>query len=116
MNEDCIFCKIAKRQIPAKLEYEDKEFIAFSDINPQAPVHIIIIPKQHIDRVSDLINPEHKNLVSNVVFIANELAKKKGISESGYRLVINCNEGAGQSIFHLHLHLLGGRVMTWPPG
>lgn len=112
---DCIFCKIANKQIPAKFEYENDEVVAFNDINPQAPVHIIVIPKSHIERVSDL-DLKHRDLITNLMLVANELAKKKKIADSGYRIVMNCNEGAGQSVFHLHLHLLGGRPMNWPPG
>ncbi len=115
INNDCIFCKIVSRQIPASIEYFNDEVIAFNDVNPQAPVHIIIVPKLHIEKVSDL-DLSHRNLIANLVLVANELAKKKNINESGYRIVINCNKGAGQSVFHLHLHLLGGRPMNWPPG
>lgn len=115
VNKDCIFCKMVNKQIPAKFEYENDEVVAFNDINPQAPVHIIVIPKSHIGRVSDL-DLKHRDLITNLVLVANELAKKKKIADSGYRIVMNCNEGAGQSVFHLHLHLLGGRPMNWPPG
>ena len=112
---DCIFCKIVAKQIPAKVAYEDPEILAFHDINPQAPVHIQIIPKVHIARVSEL-TLENAPVLSQLVFTANRLAKESGIAEPGYRLVINCNPGAGQSVYHLHLHLLGGRPMRWPPG
>ena len=115
MSKDCIFCKIANKHLPASFEYENDQTVAFGDVNPQAPVHIIIIPKDHIEKVSDL-DLKHRDLVINLILVANELAKKKNISDSGYRIVINCNREAGQSVFHLHLHLLGGRPMKWPPG
>lgn len=115
MPADCIFCKIVNKQIPARFEYENDQVVAFNDVNPQAPAHIIIIPKAHIERVSDL-DLKDRDLITELVLVANELAKKKNISDSGYRLVINCNRGAGQSVFHLHLHLLGGRALQWPPG
>ena len=112
---DCVFCKIAAKQIPAKIAHEDAELLAFHDINPQAPVHIQIIPKKHIARVSELTS-ETAPVISRLVLAANRLAGELGIAEPGYRLVINCNPGAGQSVYHLHLHLLGGRAMKWPPG
>ncbi len=115
MTNDCIFCKIVAKEIPAKIAYEDDAVVAFHDINPQAPVHLQIIPKQHVARVSDL-TPETVDLSSKLVLTANRLAKEFSISEPGYRLVINCNPGAGQSVYHLHLHLLGGRPLRWPPG
>ena len=106
VDQDCIFCKIANRQVPARFEYENDSVIAFSDVNPQAPVHILIIPKQHIEKVSDL-DLKHRDLMAEMILVANELAKKKSIADSGYRLVINCNKNAGQAVSHLHLHLLG---------
>ena len=112
---DCLFCKIAAKEIPAKIAYEDPEVVAFHDINPQAPVHIQIIPKHHIARVSELTE-ETVPSITPLVLVANQLARQFGIAEPGYRLVINCNPAAGQSIYHLHLHLLGGRPMRWPPG
>jgi histidine triad (HIT) family protein len=115
INNNCIFCKIANKQIPTDFEYQNDEVVAFKDINPQAPIHIIIIPKDHIERVSDL-DLQHRNLIADLILVANELAKKKNIKDTGYRLVINCNKDAGQAVFHLHLHLLGGRPMHWPPG
>ena len=111
---DCIFCKIVNKEVPSSIVYEDEEIIAFNDINPQAPVHIIIIPKKHIPRVSDL-KEEDAFLVGKLIIVAKKLAKEKGI-EDGYRLVCNCNPGAGQSVFHIHFHLLGGRQFSWPPG
>lgn len=112
---DCLFCKIVNKEIPAEVAYEDDTVVAFHDINPQAPVHIQIIPREHIARVSDL-TPETEPLVGILVRVANRLAKEFKIAEPGYRLVVNCNPGAGQSVYHLHLHLLGGRPMRWPPG
>ena len=112
---DCIFCKIAAKQIPAKIAYEDEDLVAFHDINPKAPVHIQIIPKQHIARVSEL-SEENAGLMGKLVLTANQLAKEFKVADPGYRLVVNCNAAAGQSVYHLHLHLLGGRPMTWPPG
>lgn len=115
MTPECIFCKIVSKKIPAKIAYEDEEVVAFHDINPQAPVHIQVIPKHHIARVSEL-TAETLPLVGTLVRTANRLAKECAISEPGYRLVMNCNAAAGQSVYHLHLHLLGGRPMRWPPG
>ena len=112
---DCLFCKIAAKQIPAKIAFEDAETVAFHDIHPMAPVHLQIIPKKHIARVSDLTT-ETGGLVGRLVLIANRLAGEMGVAQPGYRLVINCNPAAGQSVYHLHLHLLGGRPLGWPPG
>lgn len=114
MAKECIFCKIAKKEIPSSIVYEDEEIVAFNDINPQAPVHIIIIPRKHIPRVIDL-EENDAPLIGKLFIIAKNLAKEKNIEE-GYRLIINCNPGAGQSVFHIHLHLLGGRKFSWPPG
>lgn len=112
---DCLFCKIAAKEIPAKIVHEDEELVAFEDISPQAPVHLLVIPRQHISRLNDL-EPEHDELVGKIVRLAKKLAKERDIDQAGYRVVMNCNEGAGQSVFHIHLHLLGGRAMQWPPG
>jgi len=112
---ECIFCKIVSKEIPAKIAYEDDGVVAFHDINPQAPVHIQIIPKEHIERVSDL-TAETVPVVDQLILVANQLAQQMQVAKPGYRLVINCNPGAGQSVYHLHLHLLGGRPMQWPPG
>ena len=112
---DCLFCKIAVKAIPAKIAYEDSDLLAFHDIRPQAPVHIQIIPKRHISRVSELGEVE-VGLMGKLVLAANRLAKEFKVDEAGYRLVVNCNAAAGQSVYHLHLHLLGGRAMSWPPG
>jgi histidine triad (HIT) family protein len=115
MQNDCLFCKIAIKKIPSSIVYEDEKVFAFNDINPQAPVHILIIPKEHIERTYD-IDRNHFPLLGEMFLIANKLAKEKNIDQRGYRLVVNCNPEAGQSVFHFHLHLLGGRPMRWPPG
>lgn len=113
--KDCLFCNIASGAIPAKIIYKDDWVVAFDDINPQAKHHKIIIPLKHIATVND-INVEDKELIGHMTMTAANLAKELGIAEQGYRLVMNCNAGAGQTIFHIHIHLLGGRTMTWPPG
>ncbi len=115
MNKDCIFCKIANRQIKTEIVYENDSVLAFKDLNPQAPVHLLIIPKTHIEKISDL-NQGNKNLAAELVMAANEIAVKYKISETGYRLVFNCGPDAGQAVFHIHLHLLGARTPIWPPG
>ncbi len=112
---ETIFSKIINREIPADILYEDDDVLAFSDVSPQAPVHFLVIPKQAIATVND-IQPQQAELVGKMVLAAQKLAKEKGVSDDGYRLVMNCNEGAGQTVFHIHLHVLGGRPMTWPPG
>lgn len=112
---DCLFCKIAKGEIPAKLVYQDDQIVAFDDINPQAPHHKIIIPRQHIATINDL-QPEHDKLVGQMMLVARHLADELNIAEDGYRVVMNCNSHGGQSVYHIHLHLLGGRRLTWPPG
>ena len=108
---DCIFCKIVDGEIPAKVLYQDEKVIAFPDINPLAPVHLLIIPRKHIPSLADL-SEDDSSLVGEMVNIANQLAKREGISESGYRLVINCGQQGGQGVAHLHLHLLGGRQLS----
>ena len=112
---DCLFCKIAAKEIPSKVVYEDDRIMAFQDVNPQAPTHDLLIPKKHIDRVAD-INEEDGGLLGELIFRAKEIAQEKKLSDSGFRLVFNSGAGAGQTVFHIHLHLLGGRDMTWPPG
>ena len=112
---DCVFCKIAKQEIKSELLYNDGEIVAFRDINPQAPTHILIIPVEHIPKISD-VKENQKELIGKMLLAANELAKKEKTDEAGYRLVWNCGADAGQEVFHIHLHLLGGRKMTWPPG
>lgn len=112
---DCLFCKMVSGEIPPDKVYEDDEVLAFRDINPQAPTHILIIPKTHISTTNDL-EKEHAPLVGQLFLTAKRIAGQEGLSEPGYRMVLNCNAEAGQTVFHLHLHLLGGRPMTWPPG
>ena len=112
---DCIFCKITSKKIPARIIYEDERSVAFEDIAPQAPVHTLIVPKKHVATVLD-VTPEDHGLVGHLFKVAATIAKEKGISEKGFRLVMNTNADAGQTVFHLHLHLLGGRAMQWPPG
>jgi histidine triad (HIT) family protein len=112
---DTIFTKIINKEIPAEIVYEDDEVLAFNDINAQAPVHILIIPKREIPTLNDL-NPEDELLIGKLVYRASQIAKELGISKDGYRVLFNCNEGAGQTVFHIHLHLLGGRKLNWPPG
>lgn len=112
---NCIFCKIAQGEIPSKIVYQDDKMVAFEDNNPQAPTHLLLVPKEHIATLNEL-NEDHAALVSDLILNAKKLAKELGIDESGYRLVLNCNAEGGQSVYHLHLHLLGGRSMHWPPG
>jgi len=112
---DCLFCKIASGDIPASIVYEDDDLVAFNDIRPQAPKHVLIIPKKHIATINDT-NSSHQTLLGRMVLSAKAIAKELQISDSGYRLLFNVNSGGGQEVYHIHLHLLGGRQMTWPPG
>ncbi|MDI6869960.1 MAG: histidine triad nucleotide-binding protein [Bacillota bacterium] len=112
---ECLFCRIAAKEIPAQVVYEDELIIAFRDINPQAPVHLLIIPKGHVASVRE-IDEAHPLVAGRLLRVARDLAKQEGVAESGYRLVVNTGQDAGQAIAHLHLHLLGGRAMGWPPG
>lgn len=112
---DCLFCKIAQGEIPSEIVYEDDRVVAFKDISPQAPVHLLIIPRRHIATLAD-IRADDAELIGQMHVVATQLAEEHGVAESGYRAVINCREDGQQSVFHLHLHLLGGRKMTWPPG
>lgn len=112
--QDCIFCKIANGTINSNKVYEDEKVIAFHDLDPQAPVHVLIVPKTHIVSVNDL-NDENLHLISHIFKVAKKLAKELNI-DSGYRIVNNCGAEAGQSVWHIHFHLLGGRKMKWPPG
>lgn len=111
-----IFSKIINKEIPADVVFESENILAFKDINPQAPVHILIIPKIEIPKVTDLNGKEHAALLGEMTDVANKLAKDMGIAEEGFRLVFNCGDNGGQEVYHLHLHLLGGRQMKWPPG
>jgi histidine triad (HIT) family protein len=112
---DCLFCKILDGNIPADIVYESDGAIAFRDINPQAPTHVLIIPRKHIATINDL-DHEDDSVVGGLYLAAQAIARQEGLTEDGYRVVMNCGEGAGQSVFHIHLHLLGGRPMHWPPG
>jgi len=114
-GKNCLFCRIIKGEIPSQIVYESPEILGFRDINPQAPTHILLVPRQHIATTNDL-EDAHAEIIGKLVLVARDLAKKEGISEAGYRLVFNCNRNAGQAVFHIHLHLLGGRVFSWPPG
>ena len=111
-----IFSRIINKEIPAAIVYETENVLAFKDINPQAPVHILIIPKIEIPKVTDLNGTEHSKLLGEMIDAANKIAKDLGIAEDGFRLVFNCGNNGGQEVYHLHLHLLGGRKMKWPPG
>ena len=112
---DCLFCRIRDGEIPCDKVYEDDDVLAFRDINPQAPTHILIIPKKHIATVNDFTD-EDQAVAGRLMLVAKQIAADEGVEEDGYRLVMNCNEGAGQDVFHIHMHLLGGRGFGWPPG
>jgi histidine triad (HIT) family protein len=112
---ECLFCKIVAGQIPGAVVYESDHVVAFKDINPQAPTHVLIVPRRHIASLNDL-EPADDAIVGELVRTAAAIAKKNGHAEGGYRTVFNCNADAGQTVFHIHLHVLGGRKMTWPPG
>lgn len=114
-NDSCLFCKIARKEIPAKIVYEDEDVVAFDDIKPQAPLHVLIIPRTHIAKVADL-DDKDAIIVGKLVVAAKKIALARGMQESGYRIVLNCNKDAGQEVFHIHAHLLGGRKFAWPPG
>ncbi|MGE5299359.1 MAG: histidine triad nucleotide-binding protein [Acidobacteriota bacterium] len=112
---DCLFCRIIAKKTPAKIIYDDEDVTAFEDVNPQAPVHTLIVPKKHLSTTLD-ITEEDNELIGRLFMVANRVAMEKGIAERGFRLVMNTNPEAGQSVYHIHLHLLGGRPMHWPPG
>ena len=112
---DCLFCKIAAGQIPATLVYQDDRIVAFKDLNPQAPMHVLVIPRRHIPSLNDLAKGDDV-LVGEMIRRAASLAAEQGYADRGYRTVFNCNADAGQTVFHIHLHVLGGRAMSWPPG
>ena len=111
----CLFCQIAEGKVPATIVHQDDRLVAFEDVNPQAPVHILIVPRKHIPTGLDL-ETDDKDLVGDIFLLAARLARERGIASDGYRVVLNTNAGAGQSVYHLHYHLLGGRMMSWPPG
>ncbi len=112
---ECIFCRIIAQQSPARIEYQDEQAVAFHDIHPQAPVHILVVPRKHIARLQDM-EAEDECLIGHLLYVAKRLAEKQNLAQPGYRLVINNGRYGGQAIFHLHVHLLGGRPMRWPPG
>ena len=114
-NENCLFCKILSGDIPAELVYESETAVAFRDINPQAPTHVLVIPRKHISTIND-IEADDEAIIGSLYTAAREIAAQEGIAEDGYRAVMNCNEGAGQTVFHIHLHVVGGRQLGWPPG
>lgn len=110
---DCLFCKMVSGEIQPDVVYENDQVLAFRDIDPQAPTHILVIPKQHISTINDL---EDESIAGQLIMAAKNIAGSEGIAEDGYRTVINCNQQGGQAVYHLHLHLIGGRQMSWPPG
>ena len=112
---NCLFCRIVSGEIPASKVYEDDRLVAFTDINPQAPMHVLVVPRTHIATLNDL-DASHDGLVGEMVRRAAQIAGERGYAPGGYRTVFNCNADAGQTVFHIHLHVLGGRTMTWPPG
>jgi histidine triad (HIT) family protein len=112
---DCLFCRIAAGEIPATLVHQDERLIAFKDINPQAPLHVLVVPRRHIATLNDLADTDD-GLVGEMLRRAAAIAAASGYSQRGYRTVFNCNADAGQTVFHIHLHVLGGRAFTWPPG
>ena len=114
-EQDCLFCKIVAGDIPADIIFDSDTAIAFRDINPQAPTHVLVIPRKHIATINDLDEADRET-VGDLYLAARDIARQEGIAEEGYRAVMNCNAGAGQTVFHIHLHILGGRPLTWPPG
>ena len=115
MGTDCLFCKIIAGDIPATIRYEDSHLVVFADIDPQAPHHFLIVPKKHIRTTLDL-TAEDNELIGHVYQVAGKLADDLGIAKEGFRVINNCNEAGGQTVWHIHFHFLGGRDMTWPPG
>ena len=113
--DNCIFCKIVKKEIPAKVVYEDEAILAFEDLHPKAPTHVLIIPKDHFASLND-VPEDRSDLLAHVLIKARQIAQNRGIAESGYRIVLNTARDSGQDVFHIHFHLLGGRKMSWPPG
>lgn len=113
MSDDCIFCKIAAKAIPVTPVYEDEEFLAFRDLNPQAPVHVLLIPRAHYPTIMEM---EDSGLMGRALRAVQETARALGLAEEGFRVVINCRDNGGQTVYHVHIHILGGRFMQWPPG
>jgi histidine triad (HIT) family protein len=114
-DQNCLFCKIVEGGIPAEVIYQDDQSVAFRDINPQAPVHVLIVPRKHVASLSKMTRDD-ETTVGHLFHVAGEIARQEGVADSGFRTVINTGEGAGQSVFHVHVHLLGGRGLHWPPG
>jgi histidine triad (HIT) family protein len=113
MTDTCLFCRIIRREIPATIVWEDAHALAFRDIDPKAPTHVLLVPKMHVASLNDATDPI---MLGRLMLAAREIAAEEGVAESGYRVVVNTGTGAGQTVFHLHLHLLGGRKFSWPPG
>jgi histidine triad (HIT) family protein len=113
MADKCLFCQIVRKEVPAKFIVETPECVAFHDINPQAPTHVVVVPKEHMPSLNAARNP---TIVGKMLLVGADVAKREGVAETGYRAVINTNAAAGQTVSHIHLHILGGRPMTWPPG
>ena len=113
MTESCLFCRIVRREIPAKVIHEDEHTLAFRDIDPKAPTHVLVIPKEHVPSLNEVTDAAQ---VGRLMLVAAQIAKAEGIAEEGYRMVVNSGANAGQTVFHVHLHLLGGRRLSWPPG
>jgi len=113
MANDCLFCRIIRKEIPASIVAETDGFVAFRDINPQAPVHVVLVPREHVPSLNEARDAE---LIGRLSLLAADIARSEGIADTGYRTVINTNRDAGQTVFHVHMHLLGGRPMGWPPG
>ena len=114
--DNCIFCKIIRREVPAKIVYEDPTSVAIEDIHPQAPVHLLVLPRKHLESLGAVKPEEDELLIGHLQAVAAQLARERGVESRGYRTVINNGSGAGQSVYHLHVHVLGGRVFHWPPG
>ncbi|WP_018862820.1 MULTISPECIES: histidine triad nucleotide-binding protein [unclassified Thioalkalivibrio] len=112
---DCIFCKIVAGDIPAKVVFEDDQVLAFEDLNPQAPTHVLVIPKQHIATLNEL-SAETAPVIGHMTHVAAQIARDREFAENGYRTVMNCNQDGGQTVYHVHMHVLGGRALSWPPG
>ena len=114
-DPDCLFCKFVTGEMQPEVVHQNEDVLAFRDINPQAPTHVLIVPKRHIPTINDLTDADGA-VIGKLFTAARDIARDEGLAEDGYRVTMNCNEGAGQTVFHLHLHLLGGRVFGWPPG
>jgi len=113
--EDCLFCKIDRGEIPSEKVYDGEGVFAIKDVNPQAPVHILILPKKHFSTIMDIEEDDQK-MIGSIFTVGNKIAKDNGLTDSGFRMILNCGRGAGQSVFHVHYHLMGGRALNWPPG